>query len=349
MAILDVETLLAPISEQEPCGPNLEYDDVFTSFEQAARGKAEQQYGDTIIPAEEPDWREVRRLGRDLVTRTKDLRIGCMLARGLLETDGFSGFAEALALVRGYLERYWTAMHPRLDPEDDNDPTLRVNTISSLTDQATTIRTLRMRPMVSARAIGQFSLRDMAVATGEIPASPGEEPPKQSTIEAAFLECDLDQLKSETAAVRECLACAESIEAVVTDQVGAANAVSMEGLRTTLQEMLVVMDEYVSRREPVSEDATGGQGGTPGVATDGAPSAGRLSGEVRSRQDVLTALDRICQYYERNEPSSPVPLLLKRAKRLASKNFLEIVRDLTPDAVSQIEALGGVGSEDSEE
>jgi type VI secretion system protein ImpA len=349
MAVLDVETLLAPVSEEEPCGPNLEYDDVFTSFEQAARGKAEQQYGDTIIPAEAPDWREVRRLGSDLVTRTRDLRVGCMLARGLLETDGLSGFAEALALVRGYLERYWDTMHPRLDPEDDNDPTLRVNTISSLSDQATTIRALRMRPMVSARAIGQFSLRDLAVAAGEIPPSPDEEPAKQSTIEAAFLECDLNQLKSDTGAVRGCLASAEAIESVVTDQVGAANAVSLEGLRTTLQEMLVVMEEYVARREPVNEDTSGGEGGAPGVAAEGTPSAGRLSGEVRSRQDVLTALDRICQYYERNEPSSPVPLLLKRAKRLASKTFLEIVRDLTPDAVSQIEALGGVSGGDSEE
>ena len=103
MAILDVERLLEPVSEESPCGPNLEYDDLFISFEDAARGKAEQQYGETIIPAEEPDWREVRRLGVDLLSRTKDLRVGCLLARSLLETDGLPAFAEALVLIRGYL------------------------------------------------------------------------------------------------------------------------------------------------------------------------------------------------------------------------------------------------------
>ena len=53
-------------------------------------------------------------------------------------------------------------------------------------------------------------------------------------------------------------------------------------------------------------------------------------------------IDKVCLYFERNEPSSPVPLLLQRAKRLISKDFLEILRDLTPDGVSQAELIGGV-------
>jgi len=81
------------------------------------------------------------------------------------------------------------------------------------------------------------------------------------------------------------------------------------------------------------------------AATDGAPAPARLTGEIRSREDVILALDKICQYYDRYEPSSPLPLLLKRAKRLANKTFLEIVKDLTPDALAQIQALGGVEPE----
>src|SRR5437868_3112330 len=112
MAILDVDTLLEPVAGDSPCGPNLEYDEAYAAFERAARGKAEQQYGDTIIPAEDPDWAEVRRLGVDLLARTKDLRIACPLARGILETESLPDFAACLALVRGYLERYWPTVHP---------------------------------------------------------------------------------------------------------------------------------------------------------------------------------------------------------------------------------------------
>jgi type VI secretion system protein ImpA len=56
---------------------------------------------------------------------------------------------------------------------------------------------------------------------------------------------------------------------------------------------------------------------------------------------VVAAIERICQYYERNEPSSPIPLLLKRAKRLVSKSFIDIVRDLSPDALAKLEVISG--------
>ncbi len=67
----------------------------------------------------------------------------------------------------------------------------------------------------------------------------------------------------------------------------------------------------------------------------------RLDGRIVTREDAIKALDRVCEYYERNEPSSPLPLLIRRAQRLASKSFLDIIRDLAPDAVSQAEAWGG--------
>jgi type VI secretion system protein ImpA len=58
-------------------------------------------------------------------------------------------------------------------------------------------------------------------------------------------------------------------------------------------------------------------------------------------------LDKICLYYERYEPSSPIPLLLQRSKRLVSANFMDIVRDLAPDGLSQVENLRGKDESDS--
>ena len=43
-----------------------------------------------------------------------------------------------------------------------------------------------------------------------------------------------------------------------------------------------------------------------------------------------------CEYYAKCEPSSPIPLLLKGAKRLASMNFLEIVREIQPEGLEQL-------------
>jgi type VI secretion system protein ImpA len=62
---------------------------------------------------------------------------------------------------------------------------------------------------------------------------------------------------------------------------------------------------------------------------------------VTSREEVAALFEHICDYYQHCEPSSPMPLLLQRCKRLVSASFLDIVRDLAPDAVSQVEILRG--------
>jgi type VI secretion system protein ImpA len=57
---MTLETLLEPVSPTQPCGENLEYDAEFQALEQASQGKAEQQFGDTIIPAEPADWTRLK-------------------------------------------------------------------------------------------------------------------------------------------------------------------------------------------------------------------------------------------------------------------------------------------------
>ncbi len=61
---------------------------------------------------------------------------------------------------------------------------------------------------------------------------------------------------------------------------------------------------------------------------DGEAAPIAVRGPIRSRQDVVQALDRICEYYDQIEPGSPVPFLLRRAQKLALMNFVEAVQEL---------------------
>jgi len=56
---------------------------------------------------------------------------------------------------------------------------------------------------------------------------------------------------------------------------------------------------------------------------------------------VVRVLDKICEYYERFEPTSPVPIFMQRAKRLVTMNFVDLIKDLAPDAMSRIEVFTG--------
>lgn len=357
MARIDAETLLQEISEELPCGEDLEYDADFGEMERASRGKPEQSMGDTVVPAEPADWKDVQNRAVELLRRTKDLRVLIYLTRAQLTTEGLVGLDDSLKLISETLERYWDAVHPQLDPDDDNDPTLRVNTIMSLCDPESVLRGVRETPLAVSRTFGQFSYRDIAVANGELapPADADGELPDSATINAAFTESDLELLKANAEAAGDALERVDSIESFVTEKVGAQNAPNLSELRTTLKAIQKILAEHLSERgvgngtaPEVGDESTESEAAEAAEKSGTAPGAA-VSGRINSRDDVIRVLDKVCEYYARNEPSSPVPMLLRRAQRLVPKDFMEILRDLVPDGVSQAETIGGVERDDAYE
>jgi type VI secretion system protein ImpA len=354
MSVIDVEGLLGGVATDAPCGEDLEYDPVFVRMEELAQGAPERQYGGTIIPAEPPDWVGVKKSALELWSRTRDLRVAVYLTRALLHTDRLPGFAEGLALVEGLAERFWDTVYPQLDPEDDYDPTLRVNTIVALCDPETTLRALRETPLVSSRSLGQFSLRDVEIAAGlltPVVTDQQEELPTQTKINGAFQDASLEELQTTAAAVAEAVGRVERIEAVLTDRVGVTQAPDMSALGGVLKKIRQVLAEQLRRLGAnVAEEVSAAEA-VDAVLPAGANTAGQrlVVGEITSREDVLRMLDRICDYFNRYEPSSPVPFLLKRARKLVSKDFMEILRDLAPGGTEQADLIFGLQAEDTSE
>jgi type VI secretion system protein ImpA len=60
---------------------------------------------------------------------------------------------------------------------------------------------------------------------------------------------------------------------------------------------------------------------------------------VRNRADVITAMDAIIRYYAETEPSSPVPMMIKRIRNWVSKDFLDVMKDIAPDRVEELTRL----------
>jgi type VI secretion system protein ImpA len=325
------------LSQDSPCGDDLEYDPVFAEMERAAQGKPEQQFGETIVPPEEPNWKEVKAKAQDLLGRTKDLRVAVHLSQAALNTEGFPAFCECMALVRGYLNRYWETLYPRLDPDDGLDPTQRVNLLLTLCDQQSTLQYLRRAPLVASRVLGRFGLRDVQIAAGEIPAPPNmETPPTTASIDGAFTEVDLEELKNTAKSVRDAAEHVVAIEADLTERVGSGSSASLEPVVAELKQADAVLTEQLKRRGVFDAPPEGAAAGA-----DGEAAAQALTGEILSREDVIRALDKICDYYSRHEPSSPLPLLLVRAKRLVTLGFLEIIEDVAPDALAQAKTIMG--------
>jgi type VI secretion system protein ImpA len=99
----------------------------------------------------------------------------------------------------------------------------------------------------------------------------------------------------------------------------------------------------LARLDRVVNDQLGFRGDAAGEErAPGADGGAVTVGAIKSRQDAIRALDAVAEFFRRNEPSSPIPLFLERAKRLVSKNFLEVLADVAPDAVPQARSAGGL-------
>ncbi len=337
MAELDIDRLLQPVDTDSPCGENLEYDPEFGELERAAQGTPGHTMGEEEIAAVPPDWSAVADAAEALFSRTKDLRVAIHLARARLNLDGIDGLANGLDLVDRALHKYWDAVHPQLDDEDNNDPTLRMNSLMPLNGHAEVVDSLSRAILVSSKALGRFSLRDIRLADGDLTLPAGDETsiPDPTHIDAAFLDCDLDELSGNADAVGRCIESLENIEAFTREQVGTEFSPDLGALAGELKAVKRVLGEQLARRGVAVESEAEDEDGGEAVAES-------VPGEIRSRDDAIRVLDRVSEYFRKNEPSSPVPLLLQRAKRLISKDFIEILRDMAPQGLSEAEMIGGL-------
>ncbi len=337
LGAIDVARLLAPVSAEDPAGEDLRYDQRYMEVMRAAEGTPEDPFANT--PAQPPDWREVRDGTLELLVRTKDLRVGLLLAAAELKMSGYPGLLDGLAILRGLLEQHWDSLYPKLDPEDGNDPTERVNILASMLappgtmgDSIRFIEGVRDLPLAESKLVGRISYREILVAMGELPPKEGEGAfnPDAATIDAVFRDVDPDVLKQRVAEIDTCVEHVKAIEDFLTDKVGHNRAVNFGPLRAVLLEAV----KHIRKRLPSGESTElAVPDGEQAADASGGP---RIAGEVRSRDDVLLAFGKIVSYYERVEPSSPVPLFVRCAEQMVGKSFAEIVKVLTPDAVSML-------------
>ena len=329
---LDTEALLAPIAEDAPSGPDLTYDPEFLALEQAAQGKSEQQFGDTVIPAEEPEWRDVRQRAEALLQRSKDLRAAVLLARALARMERMGGLAAGLQLIRELLVRYWDTLHPGLDHDDNDDPTMRLNALGPLSDPETFLREIRNTDVVASAQHGRVSIRDVLVATGKLPGA-GETSLSESQIEAILRAVSAEN----PAPLRAALAASEAVaalEAVLSEKGVQTQAPDLRPLNDMLHVLAPFCSAALGTVEEVAADAAPGESGQTG--------APRTPGEIRTREDAVQMLENVCRFLERSEPSNPAPLLIRRAQGLMSRSFVQIIQELAPESLEQIQKLAGL-------
>lgn len=296
------------MADSDCCGPDLEYDPDFLALEAELRGQPAQEFRDKdgaaiLIAGQGIDWERVRVLAEALLGRSKDLRLAVWLTRARLHHEGIAGLAQGLALIAAWLEQHWEGVHPQFDAED-RSPTMRLNALAALNAPDAVLGDLRA-----------------CLLPGPIP-----EP---------------DGAVSEQA--RQALDRLQSISDWLLYRVGPERVPDFSRLRDTLQGLVRATGEALPSPGLSASGAPGAIGvsaaETSSVSGHGASVGSRA---IQCRDDVVEMLEVLCQYLDQFEPGSPVQIMLRRACRMMRMTFLELIQELAPDGLGQVErAIGG--------
>jgi type VI secretion system protein ImpA len=330
------DAFLQPLSDESPSGPDLVYEPPFAALELAGAGKPERQYGDKVYPAEPPDWVAVHEQALALAATSRDLRVAVWLLRSGCRLHGLGGAVAGLQLLDGLLGSLWDSVHPQLDASDNNDPTMRLNSLVPLADSEAVLADLRSMTLAPVR--GSLTLRDLELGLGKAVAGPDEPTPTESGVLQA-LQGLMTQYPSLADHASTAAQATKSLMQRLDEQLGSANTVDLSPLVKLVQVLSLAIRRLSPEGDGTDADETVGAAEAHTAPARAATVAG--GGGISSRADALRELERVCEWLERHEPANPAPILIRRAQRLMNKSFLEIIRDLAPDGLAQVENLAG--------
>ena len=117
---LEIEPLLSPISSDQPCGQDLSFSNEFHTIKIAkTQDDPLLDQGDWLAEPKQADWHFVEQKSIELLTgKSKDLRLLGWLLEAWSNLYGFEGTAKALELMHRTLNEYWTQLHPEIEEED---------------------------------------------------------------------------------------------------------------------------------------------------------------------------------------------------------------------------------------
>ena len=338
---ISIDALCQPISDDLPSGENLEYDPEYMELETLFQPKGESSIEVEGEEDEGPDWKGVQKTATSLLDRTRDLHVQVYSCIASIHTGGLLDFRDNLKVLHCYLNDFWDTVHPQLDPDDDNDPMLRLNTMQMLNDYNLITVALDHVKLVELKGMGQFGVREIELAQGKETPRENEEVIDQAIIREAFSQAGGEYADSLIEATNEAIELLSDLDTSWREKADDPQGLLYDVATGALKKVVQYLLEFAPQdSQAMAEDV----GEEMGEAVAGAPAAA-ISGAVNSRADVIRTLDKICEYYEKNEPSSPMPMLLRRAQTLVEKSFLEILEDMVPDGLPQAKVVAGIKSD----
>jgi type VI secretion system ImpA family protein len=349
--MIETGSLTVVLEGESPAGQNLEYDPLYLEMDSLAVEVPDSFMGESKIEGRGPDWKKLSKNCLELWTRTRDLRVAVYLVIAEAITGGLAGLAASLKLPVFLVKELWDSFYPQLDPSDDNDPLERLNILSMLSPQAGAVndpvmfiprfREVRLVPSLS------YTLRDLLISLNEIEVS-GDKAIDQKLLRAELMNVTVTEIEEQAALVREAKDLIAELCSEMDSKIGGSYSVDMAALTHELDRLAAFYGSHLESLAPAAEDMAGESSDSDAASPSAAVSGEKvslLSYHASTRREALLLLKKGAEYFQAQEPNSPVPQLINRALRFSEMSFIELLEDIAPDALTRGRDILGIKPE----
>lgn len=312
---------LGVVSESSPCGNKLD-DDI----------KFQQMTSKVEITEEISEWRKLEKIAHSYLAKTHNISLFVTYTKILVHTERspIKGLAKGLLLIAHSLEHHWECIYPEINEDDPEEAFIdRINALANLDDYKQLVFLLRKKINVLSIGLGSYTLDDLVAFEQGHPVD-GKQPLVGLTDDEESAYTELIQWFNLS------LELALEIGHLFLEK-------SKESFREFDQYLLPMLKEGSALNKGSALDS--------GAAADIVANNGKaetsvtvpvvsVSGAINNRNDVVKAINLICDYYQ-SEPSSPVPLILKRAKKMVNMDYREIYKELNLGSDSNLDGVFG--------
>jgi type VI secretion system ImpA family protein len=346
--------MMVPLQGENPSGENLEYDPLYLGLDSLATEVPDSQMGNSTIEGHGPDWKKLNKNCLALWNRTRDLRVAVYLVISETALNGLDGFTSAFKLLLYLVENLWDTFYPQLDPSEEEDPLERLNILAMLSPEPGTMNDpimfiSRFRNMRLASSL-PYTLRDVMIAHSEL--DPGDNKmldPK--LINAELMRVPVSEMQERANLAHEAKNQIDALSKEMNGKMKEGYLLSMAALTREVNRLIHCYDTHINtfssaeQPEPVPANALeSGLQGTQELPRRSSP-VNLIAYQVNSRAEAMLLLRKGSEYFQHQEPNSPIPLLINRALRFADMNFMDLLADIAPDALPRGRDILGIQEE----
>jgi len=350
--VLDIESLINPISEEDPSGPELRrsehaaiFHDLSGQFSHSVKAEKDhlqaQAFPDEEFPdLKDPEWEDVYKKSIEiLATYSKDVSVASWMLEAAIRLDGVAGLRDGFKVMLEICRRYWDNIHP--EPDEDYG---YADTVSQLQGLASERSDLTLENLSITTGNGMYlSIRDFNEANRMEGMSHDHREQKLATgavelrtfkdsfaaTSRSRLTDIVDDLDQTLTTIRELESFLD--ERCVPNSYGEDTAPSMTSFRKKIESMKAtieqLMGELLDDEVDPSAAATNEGDGEAGAAT----TQKAVVGTIASRSDAIKMIRKIAEFFRKSEPQSFISFKLEQTASWAELPFPELLKELLRD------------------